>query len=395
MTTISFSELQMHSSILWILGILIFLLIISLIKSLINKIPFIYKIISPKDLRYYLLYLITLILTTFIYWEIDEHVVNLPDPAIPYIFYILLIAMNFGVKFGIFTTLLTIFLADYYLFEPRFTFSLFHHSLDLLILLAGLIISLFLGQKIRLYQKLMKKRTEELEVLIRLRDRFTSIAAHELKTPLTSLHLYSQILSKRYSDIKKDKIFDESLKSIEREITNLTRMINELLDFSRIQHNKLTITPEFFDLAELIDKRIKIVHSLYPEHRFFYKHTHKKNLIFADWLSIDRVLMNLLTNAGRYTFAGSKVTLSLTKEKNNYLITVKDQGRGINEEQLGKLFEPFYQAENSKRGLGLGLYISKMLVEMHHGRIWVESTPGSGTIFYVSLPANFKKLKSP
>lgn len=390
MIPFSFTELQTHSSILWILGILVLLFLISLNKTLFKNLLFFYQKINQKDLLKYLFCIIMLVLTTLIYWEIDEHIINLPDPVVPYIFYILLVTIYFGAGFGIFTILITIFLADYYLFEPRFTFSLFHHSLDLSIMAIGLIISLYIGRKIRLYQQFMKKRTEELEILVQLRDKFSSIAAHELKTPLTALNLYSQLLNKRY-DIKKDKIFRESLKSIEREINNLTRMINELLDFSRLQHDKLKIKPEFFDLTELCKKRIEVVQSLYPQHLFIFKTTLKKAVIYADWLSIDRVIMNLLTNAGRYTPNDTKILLCLKREQKNYLIMVEDKGGGIDKKHLDNLFKPFYQAENSMMGLGLGLYISKILIELHLGKIWVESKPGQGTIFYVSLPANFKK----
>lgn len=386
------SDLPNHISILLILGILTVLLLLSFTKFFISFTHLIRTEIQIKTIRQYLLFLTLLILFTLIYWEIDVHLFNLPHPGIPYIFFILLATIFFGVRIGMITFGLTIFLIDYYLFEPRFSFYLLHHGADMAMIIAGLIISLFIGQRIRFYEETIRKRNEELGLLVNARERLLAIAAHELRTPLTAISLSSQILSRQYENKVIDSTLQSSIQTIKRETISLTEMINDLLDFSRVQNNKSNIKREYFDLGEIITKRIEIVQSLFPDHRYIFQQQLTSSKIYADRLSIERIITNLLTNAGKYSPANTKVIIRLQKDKNNYVIKVEDHGVGIREDQQARLFEPFYQIENGKQGLGLGLYITKTLVKLHNGKIWLESKIGKGSTFFIALPINVSKL---
>lgn len=385
------SDLPEHASILWILGIFVSLFLLSYTKFLVTNLQFIRNNFQIKTLRRFLLFLILLIFSTLLYWEIDVHFIELPHPGIPYIFFILIATIFFGVRIGLITFGLTIFLIDYYLFEPRFTFYLFHHGVDMAMIIAGLIVSLFIGQRIRFYEETFRKRNIELGFLIKARERLIAIAAHELKTPLTSINLYAQILSKQYQQQEIGSTLQRSVKTIERETVSLTEMINDLLDFSRVQNNKSSLKPEHFDLGELITRKIEIVQSLFPDHRYIFQQQLTSAKIYADRISIERIITNLLTNAGKYSAPDTKVIIRLQKDKNYYVIKVEDHGSGIGQDQQARLFEPFYQVENGKQGLGLGLYITKTLVKLHNGKIWIESKIGKGSTFFIALPKSVRK----
>lgn len=385
------SDLPNHISILLILGILTVLLLLSFTKFFISFTHLIRTEIQIKTIRQYLLFLSLLILFTLIYWEIDVHFIELPHPGIPYIFFILIATIFFGARIGLITFGLTIFLVDYYLFEPRFTFYLIHHDVDMAMIIAGLIVSLFIGQRIRFYEETIRKRNEELGFLIKARERLLAVAAHELRTPLTAISLCSQILSKQYKQQEIGSTLQRSIQTIKRETVSLTEMINDLLDFSRVQNNKSSLKPEYFDLRELITRKIETVQSLFPDHRYIFQQQLTSSKIYADRLSIERIIMNLLTNAGKYSEQDTKIIIRLQKDMNNYVVNVEDHGVGINLEQQARVFEPYYQVENGKQGLGLGLYITKTLVKMHNGKIWIESKIGKGSTFSVTLPKRVSK----
>lgn len=385
-------DLQQHGLIILALGFLVIFFILILKSPISHKFPLLHEEIKRKILLNYIYILLLLIMTTFLYWEIDVHIIDLPDPAIPYVFYILLTAIYFGFRIGLLTALLTIFLVYYYLFEPRFSFTLEHHLLDLIILCVGLVASLFIGNRIYTFQNLMKKRNDELEFLVKARDRLTAVAAHELKTPLTSINLSAQILDRQFKNKKLSTILLMAVRTIRQESAMLSEMINDLLDFSHIQNQKSNIDLEYFNLGELCKQRLELIQKIFPDHIFILKINTKQTRIFADRLSIDRVITNLLTNSGKYSSVKTKVILSIGKDRGKFIISVKDKGKGIKTEHLKKLFEPFYQVIDNKQGLGLGLYITKTLVEYHNGKIWAKSEVHKGSTFYVSLPENTPRV---
>ncbi len=341
--------------------------------------------------RNLLLFYMLLFFTTLIYLIIDTHVIHLPDPIIVYSFYILGFTILFGVRPAILASVFSILLVEYFLYEPRYTLSTFHHPVNILYLLFVILLGMILGQYIRQYQQKLRKHSEELDLLIKARDQFSAIAVHELKTPLTTISLYSQLLSKQYNNKEASKILQDSVQTITRETGKLNYMINDLLDFSRFQNNKFNMNVEVFDIVELCNERVKIAGSLFPDHIYIFNQRTKNGTILADSVAIDRVITNLLTNAGKYSAVKSKVIVSLSKKNKKFILSVKDHGKGIDKVHLDKLFEPFYQVDSGKKGLGLGLFITKSIIEFHNGTISVESKSGKGSTFFVSLPIKFQK----
>lgn len=383
----SFEDLFSHSSfLLEAIGILLLAFILSVSSVTFQSL---FKLQTKEKLhtfRNQLVSFLLLFFTTFIYLIIDTHIVPLPDPMILYGFYLLGFTILFGIRAATFASILSMILIEYYLYEPRYILFPLHHPINILYMVFVIIIGVFLGQAVRREQQKLQGENESLDLLIKARDQFSAIAVHELKTPLTTINLYSQVLNKQYKNKKASKVLQNSVQTISHETEKLNYMINDLLDFSKFQTNKFTLNTEIFSLAELCRERINIAKSLNPSQKYVFKQHVRIATICADRISLDRVLTNLLTNAGKYSSPKGKITITLQKKHREYILSVKDAGSGIAKEHLDKLFEPFYQVENGKKGLGLGLHIAKSIVELHKGKIWVESKIGKGSTFFVSLP---------
>lgn len=233
--------------------------------------------------------------------------------------------------------------------------------------------------------------TERLE-LEKRKDEFISMASHELKTPLTSLKVYTQLLQK-YSD----KAPRDHVNKMHKQIDKLTQLISELLDLSRIQLGKLEYHNEVFDLVQLVQEIVDNVKSTTKVHTFAIISLDPISLT-ADRDRIGQVVINLLMNAVKYSPQGDKIIVSLKKDKNDFVVSVKDFGIGIAKEHQSKIFERFYQVGDQKEhtypGLGIGLFISNEIVKRHKGRLWVESERGKGTTFSFSLPINKSTVNS-
>lgn len=233
---------------------------------------------------------------------------------------------------------------------------------------------------------------EKLTEAIQTRDVFMSIASHELKTPLTSLKLQTQI---RLREIKKGNMARFSAERLpqliaddERQINRLTRLVDDMLDISRIQSGKLSLSPEDFDLNDMVKETLS---------RFSPQiEASRSKVSFAeggpargrwDRFRIEQVFVNLLTNALKYG-NGSPIEIRVSDESPHATLSVSDRGIGIKTEDLGRIFGQFERAvsANSVSGLGLGLYISKMIVEAHRGHISVQSEEGKGSTFTIGLP---------
>lgn len=345
-----------------------------------------------SKIRNFLLSLGILFLTTILYLAVDTHVVRLPDAIILYAFYILGFTIIFGVKAALIASFISVILIEYYLYEPRYGLYPLHHPENTIYVLVVIGIGMVIGQNIRRYQQKLLNRTEELDQLIKARDQFSAVTAHELKTPLTAISLYSQVLEKQYKNERASKALQDSVHTITRETDKLTVMINDLLDFSRFKSNKFKLSPEVFNFAQLCEERVKIIQALYPNHIYIFRNNTKNATIYADRISLDRLLTNLLTNAEKYTPSKSNIIVILKKKSREFILSVKDQGEGISGEYLEKLFEPFFQVKDGGKGLGLGLHIARTIVELHYGKMWVQSRLNKGTTFFVKLPVNFRKF---
>jgi PAS domain S-box-containing protein len=219
-----------------------------------------------------------------------------------------------------------------------------------------------------------------------LKREFFSIAAHELKTPITSLKLMSQHQLFELNKKGKEAINPQDLKLMDKELDRLTRIINDLLDNQRIETGKLNLHVAQIELSSLITNTIKQVQNLTKTQQITY-HSASPITVTADADRIQQVLTNLLTNAIKYAPQSTKIIVSQKVDPTEVTVAVKDHGPGIPINQQSKIFDRFYQIrEGRSPGFGLGLYISKQIIENHQGRIWIKSKEGEGSTFYFSLP---------
>jgi PAS domain S-box-containing protein len=223
---------------------------------------------------------------------------------------------------------------------------------------------------------------------IAIRDEFISVASHELKTPVTSLKMYTQIVL-RQLEKKGDTSLATPLSKMDAQINKLTMLINDLLNISRIQLGKLEFNEESFDLCSVIKDTIDSVQSGIHTHKITLRGKLTKN-VWGDKDRISQVVTNLLTNAVKYSPQADKVNVIVEQGRTHAMVTVKDHGIGIDKEQQKKIFNRFYRVsgpeERTFPGLGIGLYISAEIVTRHGGKITVDSTRGKGSEFSFTIP---------
>ncbi len=339
-----------------------------------------------KSFRLYLLSISLFLFSILGYWIIDIRFLDLPDPILPYIIYILFIAMNFNYKVAILTSIFTFVIVIFFLYEPRHHSHLIDFALSIPLSLTGLIITIILGSQYRLHQYKLVKQTEDLQLLIKARDQFTSTLVHDFKNPLTTIQLFSQTLNKKYKNRKASEKLLSAIGTIEYETDKLLKMVNTLLDFSKLQNNNYSLNLEFLDLVKICQAQIELICHQYSEHKFTFTSESKTIQIVADRIALERILTNLLSNAAKYSPLKSKVRLGVKRTKTAAVIEIGDQGSGINVNIRKHIFEPFLQGSNKKEGLGLGLYITSHLVNLHKGKISFKSAVGKGTVFTINLP---------
>jgi PAS domain S-box-containing protein len=222
------------------------------------------------------------------------------------------------------------------------------------------------------------------------KDYFISVASHELKTPITSMKGYIQVLKRKYND-SNDPFLKKSLQVIDKQIATLTGLISELLDISKIKSGRLYLKKEPFEINGLIEAIIEEVNQIHPEYNILFS---KENgiLINADRERIGQVLINFLTNAIKYSPNSSIVEVKSKVEDEQIIISVIDTGIGIRKHDQERIFERFFRVEgkNEKNfpGFGIGLFIASEIVQRHNGKIGVKSEPGRGSEFYFSIPVN-------
>lgn len=251
-----------------------------------------------------------------------------------------------------------------------------------------------------LLEKRVQERTEELREALRSRDEFLSIASHELKTPLTSLLLQLQLLGRHVSEIiaptgktspDPEKLL-HAVRIAERQSKKLAALVDELLDLTRIRAGKLSLSLEEIQLGSLVQETVErqkdaasrtgseISVSVDPEAK-------------GEWdrMRLEQVITNLLSNALKYG-NGKPVSVTVGRDAQRKLaiLRVADQGMGISQELKAKVFEPYERVMGKGRenisGLGLGLYITRQIVEAHGGTIDFESKLNDGSVFTVTLP---------
>jgi PAS domain S-box-containing protein len=232
----------------------------------------------------------------------------------------------------------------------------------------------------------------ELKNAIRGRDEFLSICSHELKTPLTSLKLASQSVQRNLQKGDPQALSPERMLKLisqtETQVNRLARLVDDMLDISRISSGRLSLQVQPFDLCQLLHEVGERTQALFEGAGSSLSVSTCTPLICqGDAYRIEQVLINLLTNAARYG-QDSPVSLSVIKQGNHAQVRVTDQGRGIAPADHQRIFNRYERGVSASEvsGLGLGLFISQQIVEMHQGKIWLESQLGQGASFYVELP---------
>ncbi len=245
-------------------------------------------------------------------------------------------------------------------------------------------------------QLLVQEQIARLEAqkAVNARDEFLSIASHELKTPLTTLALQTQLLNRlieqgRLTSLSNEKQLD-LVRISRQQLERLSMLINSLLDVSRIGAGKLSLNKENINLYELIQDILQHFQMEFKEKECPVQLTGEKNIIgYWDKLRLEQIIINLISNAIKFG-AGKVITITTSTQDGMAKFMVNDMGIGISKENQSRIFERFERAVSLKSfgGLGLGLYIVKELVEVHGGKITVESELGEGSTFIVELPLN-------
>jgi len=240
----------------------------------------------------------------------------------------------------------------------------------------------------KLYTDQVEAR-RKVEDLSRLKDEFLSIASHELRTPVTSIKGYTQLAKMLISEGDlgtSEEYLDIALDQIDR----MSRLILELLDVSRIETGRLEIRREAIPWPHFVREVVQRHHTAVSDRRFHVSVPHDGRVISGDRDRLEQVLGNLLENAVKYSPDGSDVTVTVEDKGDNFVTAVCDRGIGIPADELSQVFERFHRgrqvSSTNYGGLGLGLYITKQIIERHGGNIWVESREGQGTTFFFSLP---------
>lgn len=220
-----------------------------------------------------------------------------------------------------------------------------------------------------------------------IQDEFISTVSHEMRTPLTSIRGFSQTLLNSW-----DKLDDENkkkfVKIIEEQSERLINLVENILTVTRLNTDKPVLKKS--DVNSLIEKSLQVVAVKYPNHKFVRNFLLNLPPAYLDEDKFQQIMINLIDNAGKYSPDETTITITTKIDKDDILISVKDEGVGINPENLDKIFDKFVRLENhltsKAQGNGLGLYITKNLTESMHGTIKAESTSGKGTTFLVRFP---------
>jgi signal transduction histidine kinase len=227
---------------------------------------------------------------------------------------------------------------------------------------------------------------EEIVKTEKLKHDFISSISHELRTPLTSIKGWSEtILTGDIENIEETKL---GLEIISKETERLHGLVENLLDFSKLEAERITLTKNPLDLVELMDRVFKQFSTVIRTNGLTYQlaSAQKEIVIIGDRNRLKQVLINLVDNAIKHTQVGGSVVCQITVMDDKVIVTIRDNGTGIAKEHLDRIVDKFYKANPNQGGSGLGLAITKRIVELHEGKLKIESELGTGTAVSVILP---------
>lgn len=228
---------------------------------------------------------------------------------------------------------------------------------------------------------------EETKKAADTRDLFISLAAHELRTPMTTINGYIQLILAKLRD--KREVDPKWIYELAFESNRLKSLVDEFLDISRIRTGKIQYEWKEVHLKEIIKKAILSYGFVKPDRKVLLKDklNGKKDLIIGDIDQLIRVITNLLENADKYSPSQEKIEVALKSKPSFYSIEVADKGQGIPKEEISYVFKGFYKGKKSlHEGMGLGLFLAKNIIDRHKGEIFIESKVGVGTKITIKLP---------
>lgn len=239
----------------------------------------------------------------------------------------------------------------------------------------------------------IKEKNKQIIEANKVKDEFLANISHELRTPLNAIINSSDALKMEvFGDLNDKQI--EYVNDINASAIHLSGIINEILDMSKIEANQMSLNKSNINIANTIDEVINILRSLSSKKKITFKKVYDDSeaMINADFKKLQQILYNLLSNALKYTNPEGEIEIGFDVFEDKVQFFVKDNGIGIDEKYHGKIFAKFQQVENiytkTESSTGLGLTITKEFVEMHGGRIWLESKVNEGTTFIFELPKN-------
>lgn len=224
----------------------------------------------------------------------------------------------------------------------------------------------------------------------KLRDEFVSVVAHDLRNPLQAILLQVDALIRHADGSDTAVVPVKALRRVQSGGERLSQMVDDLLDASRIEASRISLQLRAVDLVDAVDALLDRMRPMLGGHRTEIEVEGAPLPVLADPSRLDQILTNLIENAAKYSDVGAPIRIVVRPEQKGTLVSVDDQGPGIAAAELPRLFDRFYQtqrARQKKTGLGLGLYITKGLIDAHGGRIDVRSELGKGSSFSVWLPA--------
>lgn len=234
----------------------------------------------------------------------------------------------------------------------------------------------------------------ETKKALETRNLFLSMAAHEFRTPITTISGYAQLLKQK----KEEKLLPSSkqnymekswIEEIYKETLRLERLIKELLEVNRIHLGLFQYNWREINLAEIAQRVIEAFQILYPKHQINFKNTIAKenSIIIGDTDRITQILNNILDNAAKFSGKTKKIDIVLKENDNELILQIKDYGLGISQHDKVKIFEGFYRgSNNTKEGMGLGLYLSNQIIKAHRGEIDIKSKINHGTTVRLTFP---------
>lgn len=218
------------------------------------------------------------------------------------------------------------------------------------------------------------------------KDEFISIASHELKTPLTTIKAFNQLMSRTQDSSKLASYVRKSSENILR----LEWLINDLLDVTKINAGKIIYNMLPFNFNKLLEDSVESVQQTSPNHKVVLE-TVVNTMYHGDQYRLEQVMHNFLSNAVKYSPEGGEIVVNSKIEDNHIIVSVRDFGIGIAKDHLDRLFDRYYRVNTNTmhfEGLGLGLFISSEILKRHHGSFWIESVLGKGSVFFFKLPLN-------